>query len=303
MKNDRLFAITNILIRKGCVTAKELADEFNVSIRTIYRDIDVLSANGIPVYTTQGKGGGISIIDGYTIDRTLLSDKEQEEILTALESVKATGRINVDNALQKLSGLFKRSSSEWVEIGFSSWGENEREKEIFKTIKESILASNMLKITYFSNKGEKTDREVEPVKLIFKGFSWYLYGFCKRREDYRFFKLSRIGEIKVSDSSAEKRESDIGNITDKQYVDNKGKKLLLKLKADKKAITRIYDEFEIVDMEYKNDQLIAHAYIYDRGWLLQYLMGFGDDIEILEPSELREEYKNMLENIIKKYIN
>lgn len=303
MKNDRLFAITNILIKKGCATAKELADEFNVSVRTIYRDIDVLSANGIPVYTSQGKGGGISIIDGYTIDRALLSDKEQEEILTALESVKATGKVDVDNALQKLSGMFKRSQNDWIEIDFSSWGENEREKEIFKTVKDSILSSGTLQITYFSNKGEKTDRTVEPVKLIFKGFNWYLYGFCKAREDYRFFKLSRIDNIKKLDSTAEKRDSNKYNITEKQYNnENKGKKILLKLKVDKKAATRIYDEFEIFEIVYNNDYLIAKVYVYENDWLLNYLLGYGNDIEILEPIELRENYKYTIESIVKKYI-
>lgn len=131
MKIDRLFSIVNILLNKKLVTAKELAEHFQVSIRTIYRDIEILSTNNIPIYSVKGKGGGISILEGYAIDKTMLSDNEQKQILMALESVSATGKINVDESLLKLGNVFNKSNTNWIQIDFSPWEIDEKDQEIF----------------------------------------------------------------------------------------------------------------------------------------------------------------------------
>lgn len=115
MKIDRLFSIVQILVNKKIITAKELAEQFDVSVRTIYRDIDILSANGIPVYSVQGKGGGISILDNYSIDKTIVSDDDQNKILMALQSVNATGQIDVKDSLIKLKNLFRKNETDWIE--------------------------------------------------------------------------------------------------------------------------------------------------------------------------------------------
>ena len=118
MKTDRLFQILYILLEKQTVTAPELAEKLEVSVRTIYRDVDTLSASGIPVYTLQGKNGGISLMPGYTFDKSLLSDKEQEEVLFALQGMKAAGQ-EVSPLLNKLGTAFKKANRNWIEIDFS----------------------------------------------------------------------------------------------------------------------------------------------------------------------------------------
>jgi predicted DNA-binding transcriptional regulator YafY len=175
------------------VTAPELAKQFDVSVRTIYSDIDTLSANGIPIYCVQGKGGGISIMDHYSIDKTILSDSEQNQVLMALQSVNATGQIDIENSISKLASVFKKNVNNWIEIDFTGWEQNSRDKETFAIIKNSIRNSTAISFSYFSNKGVETKRIVEPCKLMFKGTQWYLYAYCRKRKDYRFFKLNAYG--------------------------------------------------------------------------------------------------------------
>lgn len=182
MKIDRLFAITNILINKRTVTAAELAEQLGVSVRTIYRDIEILSVNGVPIYTHQGKGGGISIMDGYTIDKTLLSDEEQKQVLLALQSIQAAGHINVENSLNKLRNVFKKDSANWIEIDFSGWEQSDEEKKIFELVRDGILHSTALAFSYYSNTGIKTERIVEPHKLIYKRLQLVLIWFLQTKE-------------------------------------------------------------------------------------------------------------------------
>ena len=297
MKIDRLFAITHILINKKSITAAELSEKFNVSIRTIYRDIDILSSNGIPVYTMQGKGGGISILEGYSIDKALLSDDEQKQILMALESVKATGQ-EVSKSLSKLGSLFNKNSSSWIEIDFSSWEQNSKDNEYFRKIKNSILNCNTVAISYMNSQGEKSNRLVEPLKLIFKGHSWYLYAYCRSKKDFRFFKLSRITSLEECD---EKFKKEVPNSINKEYEVKSEENIRLVLKVNYEMGFRVYDEFrqgEIID---NKDHFIIKANVPKGEWLLTYLLSYGKYIEVIEPLEIRNEIKEVLNEIINKY--
>ena len=299
MKVDRLFAITNILINKKSVTAQELADEFNVSIRTIYRDIDILSANGIPIYTSQGKGGGISIIDNYSIDKTLLNDNEQKQIIMALESVKATGKEDVNDSLIKLAGLFNKKSSSWIEIDFSSWEKNDEEIEYFKIIKNSIINSTILKLNYINTNGEKSIREVEPLKLIFKRHNWYLYAYCRNKKDNRFFKLSRILSLI---ESQEKFDNIAPVEINKYYEEDKDNYVDIVVKIDQSMAFRVYDEFRNGKIIKENDHFIVKMNLPNNEWLFSYILSFGEFIEIVEPLDIRKRFKNMIDKINKKYL-
>lgn len=168
MQISRLFQIIYILLKKKSVTAGELAEHFEVSVRTIYRDIDALCQGGIPIYTSQGKGGGISLIDDFVLDKSLLSEKEQDKILMALQSLSAVQYPELDNVLLKLSGLFRKNNINWVEVDFSNWGSNKKQQQIFGLLKGAILEQLVITFSYFNIYGEKEYRKVEPFKLTFK---------------------------------------------------------------------------------------------------------------------------------------
>lgn len=299
MKESRLFKILYYILERGKVTAKELSDKFEVSIRTIYRDIDVISSAGIPIYATQGKGGGIEIADDFVLKKSLLSESEQEQILSALKSLEKTNEIYENELLTKLSALFKKKNPNWVEVDFTNWQRKQIYEELFNDIKSSIINKNVIHFRYFASNEGDTEREVKPIRLFFKGWDWYLYGFCLLRNDFRYFKLSRIKEF---EKTLIKFDDDFDNIILKKEIKNEDT-VLLKLKFDKRAAFRVYDENFVNIRKDKEGNLYTEIEIPNDYSLYSYIFSFGDRIEVLEPKEIRNKIKTMLENISKKYIN
>lgn len=194
MEQGRLFKIVYHLLDKGRATAPELAEKFEVSVRTIYRDLDAISAAGIPIYTVQGKGGGIFILPEFVLEKSLLTPQEKEQILMALQGLAAAEDSRTDELLTKLGGLFRVQGANWIEVDFSDWHKNTAGAELFDELKRAVFSCRRVSFLYFAGEGGGTVRTVEPVKLIFKSKDWYLYGFCLLRNDYRFFKLTRMAE-------------------------------------------------------------------------------------------------------------
>ena len=139
MQESRLFRIVYYLIEKGKSTAPELAQKFEVSARTIYRDIDVISSAGIPIYATQGKNGGIIIDENFTLDRSMLSKKEKEQILSGLQALFVANSNNTNELLTKLGALFHLKTTNWIEVDFSDWIQGQPAQNIFNDIKTAIL--------------------------------------------------------------------------------------------------------------------------------------------------------------------
>lgn len=173
MQMNRLFQIVYYLLENGKSSAPELSKKFEVSTRTIYRDLDTISAAGIPVYATQGKGGGISLMENYVLDKSIFSEKEQEQILIALQGIASTEGENADELLSKLSALFQIKWTDWIEVDFSRWNKNKAD-QVFSEIKEAIFDRRIVTFFYFGSDGKHLSRSVKPLKLIFKGNDWYL---------------------------------------------------------------------------------------------------------------------------------
>ncbi|EHB66073.1 helix-turn-helix transcriptional regulator [Paenibacillus lactis] len=167
MQISRLFQLVYILLKKGTVTAPELAERFEVSVRTIYRDVEALSQAGVPIYTSQGKGGGISLSDRFVLNKSLLTDQEQDEILFALQSLSAAQFPDSDEVFSKLSSLFRKNSTNWIEVDFSPWGSGQKQKEPYTLLKQAIFEHKVISFTYLSSAGEQKSRRGAPVKLFF----------------------------------------------------------------------------------------------------------------------------------------
>ena len=144
MQINRLFEIVYVLLDKKSVTSKELAERFEVSSRTIYRDIETLSSAGIPVYMSKGKGGGISLLPDFVLNKTVITDEEKEDILSSLKAVNAINLCKTDTALNKLSSLFGESNTDWIEVDFFSWANAQNETETFNTIKSAIYSKRVI---------------------------------------------------------------------------------------------------------------------------------------------------------------
>lgn len=297
MNESRLFKMVYYLLEKGKSTAPELSEKFEVSIRTIYRDIDVISSAGIPIYAMQGKNGGIFIADDFTMDKSFFTETEKEHILNALQGIIATDGKNADELLTKLGALFQIKSTNWIEVDFSDWVQNKPTQNIFNLIKNAIFGKNVISIKYCGSNGEITERSVRPLKLIFKSKSWYLYGFCLMKNDYRFFKLTRIQTLEILTETFSPI-SVSPNIEKQIEIE---KTIKTKLKFDKHVAFRVYDEFTDQVTVDGQGNLYVQVDLPDNDLLYSYIFSFAEHVEILEPQYLREQINVKLKEMQKKY--
>lgn len=300
MQINRILEIVYILLDKKMITAKELSKHFQVSQRTIYRDIDILSAAGIPIYTNKGKGGGIRLLDNYVLNKSMLSEKEQVDVLSSLQGLKALNVLDVEPVLKKLAVMFDKHQTSWIDVDFSHWGSGSVEREKFRVLKTAILNRNMVDFDYYSSYGEKTERTVEPLKIVFKGQAWYLYGFCRTKDDYRIYKVTRIKNLTLTEKSFTRNipENIWGNSQDRN---NKIVKLVLQIEP--RMAYRIYDEFEQEAVSINPDgSFIVSASFPEDEWVYGYVLSFGDYAEVLEPKHIRDIVKRKLDASLKKYL-
>lgn len=296
--NSRLFEIVYILMQKRKVTAKELADKFEVSTRTIYRDIEVLSRANIPVYATKGKEGGIGLLDEYVLNKTILSEKEQNQILFALQGMKKMAKQDEKDILGKLSTLFNKEINDWIRIDFSNWSKDNIQEKRFEIIKSAILNKQLIEFTYYNSNGEKSKRTVEPLQIWFKDKSWYLISYCRNKQDYRIFKIARIKEMKILDKHFERELP-----KEKEEEKYKSKSILLELEISKEMAYRVYDEFENEEISKKeDDNFIVKVEYPDNEWVYGYILSFGEYIKVLSPERAKKIIKDKLEKTLKKYL-
>lgn len=299
MQVNRLFEIIYILLEKKLVTAKELAERFEVSQRTIYRDIETLSTAGIPVYMSKGKGGGISILPEFILNKAVLTEKEKLEILSSIRAFNAISfnAEEPEKVLRKLNNILGENDTDWIEVDFSHWGNAEKEKQTFNNLKSAILSKKIVSFDYMSGKGENINREVYPLKLYFKGQSWYMYGYCKIRDDYRFFKLRRIKDLCISKETFNLKAP--VNIIKEDNI-YEGEFVTLKMRISSKMAYRVYDEFE--NFKKLQDGSFIAEIKYPKGqWIFSYISSFGEECEVLEPEEVRKEVKEKIKKMLFNY--
>lgn len=294
MQESRLFKIMYYLLDRGRATAPKLAEEFEVSVRTIYRDVDALSQAGIPVYTETGRNGGICLMDDFVLDRAVLSEEEKREILTALQSIHAI-RSSGSRTLQKLSAMFGTGGDDWLEVDFSRWGDEGNDNEKFELLKSAVIRRRRVNICYAGVCSDVSERIVEPYKLVYKARSWYLKAFCTKREDWRIFKLSRIVEFELLSESFLPRplpEPEESSWEDYEQIT---------LRFPGSMAYRVYDEFDQAHIHrQENGDLIVSEKMPNDAWLAGCLLSFGTDVEIVSPASLKNGLAKLARSIYEK---
>lgn len=309
MQISRLFQVIYILLENGTVTAPELAERFEVSVRTIYRDVEALSQAGIPIYTSQGKGGGISLSDRFVLNKSLLTDKEQDEILFALQSLSAAQFPDSDEVFSKLSSLFRKNSTNWIEVDFSSWGSGQKQKELYVLLKQAILEHKVISFTYLSAAGEQKDRKGAPMKLLFKDRAWYVEAYSFEQNALRTFKITRMSNVRfLEGEEIELQELQQGVVepSGNSPTEDPVKiplRIPLVLKIEPAGAYRVVDEFKDEDILKKEDGSFRVTTDMPSGeWLFQYLLSYGDLLEVIEPASVRLEMKNRIIQMAEKYL-
>lgn len=295
MQINRLFEMIYILLDKKSVTANELAERFEVSVRTIYRDIDILSSAGIPIYASRGKGGGISLLQDYVLNKSVLSEKEQNEILFGLQSLSMGGHEETGRLLSKLSNIFNKNLTSWIEVDLSPWGSSKNKKSEFTMLKNAILNQQIIEFEYLNTAGEKSNRKAEPLKLIFKVNAWYLQGFCLQRNALRTFKISRITGLRITGEHFTERAMQPAS----PQEESSQKWIEVRLNISSNCAYRALDEFgESEICQNPDGSFDIAATLPESKWLIGYLLSFGADVRILEPKYLRDQVCQQAKNIV-----
>lgn len=299
MKVNRLFEIIYILLNKERVTAKELAEHFEVSTRTIYRDVEDISIGGIPIYMSKGKNGGISLLPGYILDRTVLSEEEKTDILSALQSLNALDKSSVDETLSKLSSFFGNNIQGYYEIDLAGWGNLITDQ--FEKSKQAILSKKLLSFEYLSSLNKRSKRIVEPYKLWFKEKHWYLKAYCLSKNEIRTFRFSRMRNVKILEEQFEPRVLDLLN-KDEYQTSYPTTEVVMKVSHDMEY--RVMDEFADKDVNQNDDGsfTVRMNYIED-SWLYGYILSFGSSASVLSPPELKNTIHKILQKMTDNYFN
>lgn len=304
MKLERLISMIYMLLNNEILSASALAEKYNVSQRTIYRDIDAICAAGIPVVSYQGVNGGFGIIDTYKMDKSLLGSYDVGSLVTILHSMstvfdddKAQETINKLQTLQNDAGLPSLS----MDIG-SQHAYN----EYLRIIRNAIKERKVVRFEYMNAKSERASRDVEPASLLMKYDSWYLFGYCRTRSDYREFKLSRIAELTaLGEHYTRKHEAPV--YSERPRQDNRPEAVhedaVLHFKVE--TLARALDFFYNAAKTYQEDgSLIIELRVTMGGserWLIPILLSFGDGVEVLEPPMLRERMKEKIKKMVRIY--
>jgi len=297
MQIDQLFEFVYILLDKKQVTAKEMSNHFGVSSRTVYRWMEALSVSGIPVYAIKGRGGGIAISENYALDKTVLSEEERLAILSSVKALNslsgnaASGVNSNKKAADKLSRLV-HNDSDWLEVDFSPWSpEGQGVRELFGTLRDSILSKRQISFDYFSGSGKSEHRIVHPWKLVYRGQAWYLNGWCTARKAERFFKLSRMVNVSQTGKPADITKKEAG-VSAVEPVEKTYSPKLIQIKAEVSANKAFYllDTFACSEIKtHKDDSLKVIFSAPEESWLIGMLLSFGPDIKILSPVEIKDE--------------
>ena len=300
MQSSRLFEIIYLLLNKERLTAKELAERFGVSSRTIYRDIDTISLAGIPIYTEKGKGGGINLLPDFVLNKSILSEQEQSEILSALQGLTQIQSTDSDNVLQKLSAIFNKTAVKWLEVDFSDWSFEKR--DYWSDFKVAILQKRIAKFDYYSTYSEKTHRCVEPIQLWFKSRAWYLKAYDLNKQDLRLFKLTRIRNLEVSEETFAER--DLLTLQPPVSTTSKHRQdVHLRLLIKSEMTYRVLDEFAgVVERQTEDGNYIVSLCWPEDNWVYNTILSFGEYIEVLEPAHIREIIRDKAKKIYEQHL-
>ncbi|MBK8946167.1 MAG: YafY family transcriptional regulator [Ignavibacteriae bacterium] len=308
MRIDRMLAITVILLNQDRISARELANRFEVSVRTIYRDVDAISMAGIPITSYSGKQGGFGIIDSFKLDRQLLTMKDLLSILSALKGINVTLEDKeLDSAIEKITCLIPDNKTHLLEdhmqhisIDILPWGYQKTQQKYLKCIHNSITENKLIEFQYENSKGEIRKRKVEPMTLIFKGYAWYLFSYCLFRNDYRLFRLSRIKNVDILDETFVRKAKTYKEYFKESYQSAKLVDVVLKFsnKVKQKVIEYFGEERAVIQED--GNIIVKFTYPED-DYIYSMILGFEEHVELIEPYNMRMKLKEKTEKILSNY--
>jgi predicted DNA-binding transcriptional regulator YafY len=310
MKTDRLLSIIIYLLNHDLASARELSERFEVSIRTIQRDMESIELAGIPIYTLQGAGGGYGILDSWKMDRRLMSNEDLYYIITALEGVGDTlSDRRINGTLEKVKGLLSPQGlelfsgrTEKLSIDFSMLGGDPRERKTFRIVQEAVETERIIRFSYTNKHLETVLREVEPMTIAFRWRGWYLFGFCRLKGDYRLFRISRIRNAEVLERRFQRKEMSLQSFLERNKGYSVGRQIDIELSfsPEMRAIAEDMFPEEVCSCE-ADGSILVRTTMPEDGWLYGYILSFGHYVQVRAPEHLKEIICEGAEKIISLY--
>ncbi|MCL2376325.1 MAG: YafY family transcriptional regulator [Defluviitaleaceae bacterium] len=300
MKLDRLLGILNILLQNERITAPYLAEKFEVNRRTISRDIDALCLAGIPIVTHQGVGGGISIAEGYKLDKSVLTVEELSSIISA---IKGIGSVSEQSRIERTLDKFGVKSDavvsmhEPVVIDLASHYKGDLTAKI-EAIKRAILEKRLIEFNYYYEKGE-SHRHIEPYLVAFQWASWYVFGFCLQRQDWRMFKLTRLWNLSLRDEAYALRDIPPEKRNFNSHLTDDTKLIAL---FDKSVRYQLIDAYGLDCYNEADEGLYLTIGFTNRSYMIGWLLSFGDKVKVLEPADIANNIQAIAKNILSLYL-
>ncbi len=308
MRIDRMLSIIVMLLNRNRISARELSDKFEVSIRTVYRDIDAINLAGIPIVSYSGNNGGFGILDNYKIDHQLLTFNDMCAMLSALKGVNTTLEDKeLDSAIEKIKSLVPKDKADKLDlylqqivIDMLPWGYTNVKKERMKVIQKAIINNNILKFNYKNSKGEESIRKVEPMTLIYKSYAWYLFSFCLLKKEHRIFRLSRMKKLEILNDIFIRKNTTYHDFMNPDMTNVKMVPFVLRFTQAVRG--KVEDYFEEEQIEYKeNGDIIVNGSFPEDQWIYSFILGFGEYVEVMKPENIREIIQEKAKKILNNY--
>jgi len=310
LKLDRLLAITMLLLNRKRISAKEISDLFEVSLRTVYRYIDTINQAGIPVVSYVGVRGGYEIMEQYRLDRQFLSIEELQSIIVGLKGIRdSVGVQEIGTLLDKVGALVAKSEQKTVAdlnnqfiIDMNPWGIRDSDKESLQTLRTAIRQTRLIRFLYTDSHSELSTRTVEPMTIVVKGFGWYLHAFCLLRQDFRVFRLSRMKEIEVMSEGFTRRSEEVEQLNYGIFKDNSSSYIQLVLHIQANSRAQAEDYFCAENMVTQADgSLIVTSQQPDGPRLHNILLSYGSNLRVIEPASLAHIVQAKAQQIVDLY--
>jgi len=308
MRIDRMLSIVITLLQQEKISARELAEKFEVSVRTVYRDVEAINRAGIPIITYAGNSGGIGLMNTFKLDRRLLSMEDFIYILSSLKGINETlDNKEIENAIDKISSLVPKEKSKFVEsqldqiiFDMAPWGYVKKQTDKVKILHESIINKKVLRFRYTDQNSRESTRTIEPMTLVFKGSTWYLFGFCLKRNDYRIFRLSRLNDMTLLDEKFVPRKMTYREFAKRETGKENLVRYTLRFHPDVRQL--VEDYFDEKHISIGKDKFVTVNGMYPDGdWVVPGLLSYGDKVEVIEPKKLRKSLLNAVEKVLTLY--
>ncbi|WNC17712.1 YafY family protein [Brevibacillus brevis] len=306
---ERMIAIIMMLLNRRRMSAQQLASHFEVSLRTIYRDLEAINAAGIPIVAFPGSSGGYEIMENFTIDRQYLSLEELVTVIAALKGVQSTAEDQqIALLLEKIKTLVPVKESESgtrtaypIVYDFNPWGSTQESMRKVNLLREAVERRQRVSFLYTKPQGDAGERTIEPVTLVLKGYVWYVYGYCLWRQSYRFFRLSRIADLCALPESFEGHDNPVEKLTWLEEWD-RADEVSLVMEFSASAHVRVRDMFSPEQIEpMQNGSLLVRASLPNDEWLHGMLLSFGDALAVIAPESIRDRIRETAKKMLSRY--